>query len=327
MPRYKLVIAYEGTHFCGWQKQFPHADSVPTAPRLEPLPPELEHRRMDDVGPVGEGGEVRARVELRTVQGVLERAVATAIRQRVEVFGASRTDSGVHAEGQVAAFTCLGEEGLSAGMGWPATRSTDALVRAINAKLPDDVLVRSAELVDDAFDPVTGAVSKQYAYRLWCGPDRPLWERKRVLHLWHDIDHTLMADAAQEFLGEHDFAGFAAAGHGRKTTIRTVHACSVQREVTNAASEAGASMPSPLITVRVSGNGFLWNMVRIMVGTLVEVGKGKLDRERIRACLRTGDRLLAGPTLPGHGLTLEWIRYAEPATAPQSATGHSAESA
>ena len=306
MPRYKLTIAYEGTNFCGWQKQFPHADAVPTAPRMTP------ETLLDSAGVGADEGEphgpaatgepnheqtnpARPRVELRTVQSVLERAVRIVTREPVIIHGASRTDAGVHARGQVAAFTCSDTGGREGG--WPETRGGDTLCRAINARLPADVLVTGAQVVDPGFNPITGAVSKSYTYTLWTGHDRPLWERRTALHIWQPLDAEAMDSAAQLLVGEHDFAAFAAAGHGRKTTIRTIFSCRVRRE------------SSERIVMEVSGNGFLWNMVRIIAGTLVEIGKGKMSPSQIDEALRTGERTKAGPTLPPTGLCLEWIRY------------------
>ncbi|MBX3385244.1 MAG: tRNA pseudouridine synthase A [Phycisphaeraceae bacterium] len=344
MPRYKLTIAYDGTDFCGWQKQFPHADAVPGA---------LTKFRADDPPVVGFGGvegepacaegrdgaladdcatneeDDRPRAELRTVQAVVERAVRLVVRQPVTVMGASRTDSGVHARGQVCAFStaeggnALPEEGGSDngegrtnferfGGGWPAERGCDALVRALNARLPADVICRSAEVVADDFDPISGAKRKAYSYTIWNSTQRALWDRRNALHVWHALDVRRMNEAAQALVGEHDFAGFAAAGHGRLTTVRTVYSCAVRAERVVSAGQVAMSgeVAAQRIVIDVSGNGFLWNMVRIIAGTLMEAGKGKIGPERIAEALRTGDRNLAGPTAPAHGLCLEWIRYA-----------------
>ena len=326
MPRYRLTIAYDGTDFCGWQKQFPHEDSVPTAPRL-PEEREWEEAHDADGGAPKAGNDPdsefeisnlklelappRPRVELRTVQGVVERAVRHVVREPAVVLGASRTDAGVHARGQVAAFTASeGEDG--GGRGWPAERGTDALMMAVNARLPSDVLITAAEVVPADFDPIAGAVSKAYTYTLWCGPRRPMpFEHRYMLHIWKELDIAKMAEAARVFVGEHDFAAFAAAGHGRATTVRTVHSCDV-RNLSDPQSEIPdpkSDTPCRRIQITISGSGFLWNMVRIIAGTLVEIGRGKLMEGDIRTALTTGDRRRAGPTLPPHGLCLEWIKY------------------
>jgi tRNA pseudouridine38-40 synthase len=275
MPRYKLTLAYDGTDFLGWQKQEP----------------------PDPDAPAPGAGEEPKRLQLRTVQHVLEQAVRRVIREPVHVLGASRTDSGVHANGQVAAFTS--EPDASKGVGWPADRGTDQLVRALNGNLPRDILVHSAAIVGDDFNPIGGAIEKEYCYTMVSGAVRPLWDRRFVFHTWYDLDATRMQRAADLMVGEHDFACFAQINHGRKTTVRTIYTCQIETP------EDGK------FVIRVSGNGFLYNMVRIIAGTLMEVGRGKIEPEAIGEMIASGDRRLAGVTLPPMGLRLEWIRYGE----------------
>mgnify|MGYP001827128528 CR=1 FL=1 len=270
MPRYKLTIAYDGTEFCGWQKQEPPDPDDPTR-----------------------------RTTLRTVQGVVEETVRDVLREDVVVMGASRTDSGVHALGQVAAFTSEPIE--DKGIGWPESRGTESLVKALNSKLPRDVLVRDAEIVPHDFNPIGGAAEKEYTYTIECGPVRPLWDRAYVFHTWYELDLASMQQAAAAMVGEHDFAAFAQINHGRTTTVRTIFGCSVE----HAQTDHGAVR----FVVRVSGSGFLYNMVRIIAGTLMEVGRGKIAPDTIGGIIESKDRRNAGPTLPPQGLRLEWIRY------------------
>lgn len=289
--RYKLTLAYDGTDFHGWQKQEPPASEHP----------ELVASTPDDIA--------EGRVAMRTVQHVVERAVRTVVRERVNVKGASRTDSGVHAGGgfpdgspggQVAAFTTEPIE--EKGVGWPIERGTDALVRALNGTLPRDVLCLKAEAVPLDFDPIGGALSKEYTYRIVTGRMRPLWDRRFVFHTWYDLDLAPMQEAAKLIVGEHDFEAFAQASHGRATTVRTIFACSV-------VPMGDPDAVPPRFEIRVSGSGFLYNMVRIIAGTLMEVGRGRIQPEQIPAILESKDRKQAGPTLPPQGLRLEWIRY------------------
>ncbi|RNC82629.1 MAG: tRNA pseudouridine(38-40) synthase TruA [Phycisphaera sp.] len=270
MPRYKLTIAYDGTEFCGWQKQEPPDPDDPTR-----------------------------RTTLRTVQGVVEEAVRDVLREDVVVMGASRTDSGVHALGQVAAFTSEPIE--DKGIGWPESRGTDSLVKALNSKLPRDVLITGAEVVPHDFNPIGGAAEKEYTYTIECGPVRPLWDRAYVFHTWYELDLANMQQAAAAMVGEHDFAAFAQINHGRTTTVRTIFGCRVER--------AQAGHGAVRFVVRVSGSGFLYNMVRIIAGTLMEVGRGKIAPDAIGGIIESKDRRNAGPTLPPQGLRLEWIRY------------------
>ena len=300
MPRYKLTIAYDGTDFCGWQKQEP--------PEGGSVRPERVESRA--------GG----RMILRTVQNTVEQAVREVVREEVKLVGASRTDAGVHAGGrfpdgsvggQVAAFTC--SQSAPEGRGWPEERGTEPLLRAVNARLPDDVLVLDAAVVDDAFDPIADCVSKGYSYTIHVSQRRAMWDRRYVTHLWHELDVGRMREAAAALVGRHDFESFAAAGHGRQNTVRTIHACEVSEIASDPSSPLPiAHCPSPAdqrIRIDVSGDGFLYNMVRIIAGTLVEVGRGKIEPGAIPDILDARDRRRAGQTLPPEGLRLEWIRY------------------
>jgi len=301
VPRYKLTVAYDGTDFHGWQKQEPVAPD-PSDPKAQKLPE--AHELLEDR---------HGRVALRTAQHVLEQAVRETIREPITLTGASRTDSGVHAQGQVAAFTS--EPDPERGVGWPADRGCTSLVRALNARLPDDLLVRSAEIVDERFNPIGDCVSKGYSYTIHASPMRPLWDRRTVFHTWHEFDVEKMREAAAHLVGTHDFASLAAANHGRQTTVRSIFDCTVtdlsspaQAGEVSAAPTEGV-FPSQRLRIDVSGDGFLYNMVRILAGTLHEVGRGKLDPNQIPAILESKDRTNAGPTLPPEGLRLEWIRY------------------
>ena len=274
MPRYRLSIAYDGTDFHGWQKQHPPApDAIPDP----------------------ETGEI-LRAPMRTVQEVVEQAVREAVREPITLVGASRTDAGVHARAQTAAFTTSDDRRAGA--------PEDRLVMAINARLPDDVVVQSCVRTRDDFQPITDCIAKGYRYTIHSGSQRPLWDRRFVTHIWHTLDESAMQAAAPLFIGEHDFAAFATAGHGRESTIRTVLSCAVSR-------------PEPeRIRIDISATGFLWNMVRIIAGTLVEVGRGRLTPDDIRAAIESGNRRAAGPTLPPEGLCLMWSRYPEDPPSP-----------
>jgi tRNA pseudouridine38-40 synthase len=256
MPRVKLTIAYDGSGFHGWQRQEP--------PGREPL---------------------------RTVQGVMEQAFMRLLRHPVTITGASRTDSGVHALGQVAH--------LDTTTPIPPERLADAM----NSRLPEDIEVRRAETVLDTFHAIRDVASKQYQYRIFNASRRPLLRRHMVCHTWQPLDARAMDAAAFRLVGTHDFEGFAAAGHGRESTVRTIHRCTTHREQDD-------------VLITVEGDGFLWNMVRIIAGTLVEVGRGKFEPSRIDDILATTDRQLAGPTLPPQGLCLVWIAYAKGVESP-----------
>lgn len=259
LPRFKLTIAYDGTDFHGWQKQHP--------PGAEPL---------------------------RTVQGVVEDVLRRLLGVPLQLVGASRTDAGVHALGQVAHFEADSRVPL------------ERLAEAANSRLPKDVEIISAEVAPyPTFDAITHAVAKQYRYRLFNAAHRPLTLRHVVYHCWTPLDIDRMNQAACRLVGTHDFGGFAAAGHGRECTTRTIFACRVEREPAF----------DPEVRIVVEGNGFLYNMVRIIAGTLVEVGRGRFEPEVIDQIIASADRRHAGPTLPPEGLCLQWIEYpdADPA--------------
>ena len=254
MPRYKLTIAYDGTDFHGWQRQEP------------------------------EGKE-----PLRTVQGVVQEAVCDLLRQKVDVVGASRTDSGVHAVGQVAAFT--------ADVRVPLER----LAAAITARLPRDVQVLHAERAADDFNPIGDARSKCYRYTVehTSHPHhpRPLFDRNLVFATPSTLDVARMQDAARRLVGTYDCASFAQVDHGRATTVRTVFDCIVRAPAPRRAE------------IEISASGFLYNMVRIIAGTLVEVGRGRMEPAAMADVIAARDRTAAGPTLPPQGLCLRWIWY------------------
>jgi len=224
------------------------------------------------------------RPSLRTVQGELEATLFDVLQQPIKTIGASRTDARVHATGQLVQFDA-------------ETRiPRERLGTVLNNRLPEDMEIRELRAVADNFDVIGGVESKQYRYRLFNAATRPLAIRHLVCHCRHALDARLMHQAAQKLVGTHDFGGFAAAGHGRTHTIRAVTRCEVIEN-------------RPEIQVVVEGSGFLWNQVRIMVGTLVEIGRGHMPIERLDRILVTADRREAGPTLEPQGLSLAWIRH------------------
>lgn len=254
--RYRMILAYDGSGFHGWQKQHP--------PGQTPL---------------------------RTVQQVIEDTLIDLFKHPVVLTGASRTDTGVHAQGQVAMFDVA------------TPIPVDRLHNAINGRLPHDIELREITVAEPEFHCIKDVVSKQYRYTILTGTHRPLWQRHVVHHCRFELDVEQMHDAATRLVGTHDVEGFAAAGHGRTRTTRTIHHARVWRD-----TDPGEFLDDR-IHFEVQGDGFLLNMVRIMAGTLVEVGRGQFEPSRIDEILETADRQLAGPTLPPNGLCLQWIRY------------------
>lgn len=226
---------------------------------------------------------------LPTIQETLRRAMEHTLRHPVNVVGSSRTDAGVHAKGQVAHFDTDKSQIPLIGMR-----------RAINHQLPDDILVRAIEPVSSDFNAILWTTAKRYQYYIWHEDDRPLFIADLAWHRWKDLDIDAMKAAAAMLVGTHDFASFARPGHGRVNTVRTVSECSV-------------SYRHPRLIISVEGKGFLWNMVRIIAGTLVEVGLGRFTPEQMTEMLAAQDRRAAGSTAPAHGLYLQWVKYGDDA--------------
>jgi tRNA pseudouridine38-40 synthase len=230
-----------------------------------------------------------------TIQDILNETLFGILGEKVRLTGASRTDAGVHALGQTAVFaTASGLEHT-------------VVMRALNAKLPRDIRIIEAAEVDSSFHPRYSAIKKSYFY-LISADKRPsaffhpfLWELKTGL----DID--AMKEAAVHLSGEHDFSSFMGSGCGSKTRVRTVHALDITqcREL----SFMTASIRGDFIRFRIEANAFLRHMARNIVGTLVEVGRGRISPETVKDILRIRDRQKAGPTAPAKGLFLERITY------------------
>lgn len=283
--RILLRVAYDGTNYHGWQVQ-PNA---------------------------------------KTIEGELNRILTQLTGEEIQVTGASRTDAGVHALGNVAVFDTLSRI--------PAEKFSYAL----NQRLPEDIVVQSSVQVDDDFHPRHCDCQKTYEYDILNRTFPLPAYRNTAYFLYGDLDLEAMRKACQAFLGEHDFASFCAAGAQVQTTVRTIYSLEVLEQPlgSNGRTEAQRSQrtqsetielqpdkarlqgpqiqqaPERLLTIRVRGNGFLYNMVRIIAGTLVEVGRGHIRPEEIEGIIAACDRAKAGPTAPARGLRLVEIAYGE----------------
>jgi len=226
----------------------------------------------------------------RTIQAELERGLAKITGEAIRVIGSGRTDAGVHALGQVAGFQTSG------------TMTPDVFQRALNAELPEDIAVLSAAEAVPDFHPIRDSVSKRYRYLIDDGPVRNVFARRRVWHYRRPLDDAAMAAGAAHLLGRHDFSSFETSGAERPDSIRTVSHLSVMR---------GRNEQRNRITIEVEADGFLYNMVRAIVGTLVEVGRGAQSADWVRVVLEATDRSQAGPTAPPQGLFLLWVKYPE----------------
>lgn len=245
MRHIRLVVEYDGSQLHGWQRQH-------NAP---------------------------------TVQQHLEEALAKLLTHDVQVVGASRTDAGVHARGQVASFRT--ERSIP----------VHGIRRGLNSMLPETIAVRDAAEVPDEFHPRFSATGKHYRYSILTRNERSPRYRDRTWHHPDPLNVAAMQEAARALIGEHDFAAFRAAGCTAKTTMRRVDVIALTR-----------AQPH-LLDIDIRGNAFLRQMVRIIVGTLAEVGTGKRSPAQVAEILAAKDRTKAGITAPAHGLELIEVRY------------------
>ena len=260
MPSFKITIAYDGGRFVGWQRQAAGT----------------------------------------SVQGLIEDALRVLDEDDVAVAGASRTDAGVHALGQVASFTLR------------RTIAADVLRRALNSRLPDEVRIVSAEEVPATFHARFIASRKTYRYRIWNADLLNPFEREHAWHVRGRLAIDAMQAAARVLEGRHDFAAFQAAAGTQRTTEREVFSSIVLAHDDNRGADLRPS-PACLITYEITGSGFLRHMVRTIAGSLLDVGQGRRSPEWLAEVLASRDRTQAGPTAPAHGLFLVRVDYAGPA--------------
>ncbi|MDD4717806.1 MAG: tRNA pseudouridine(38-40) synthase TruA [Eubacteriales bacterium] len=223
---------------------------------------------------------------LRNVQDELSGAIQKITGDRPVVTGCSRTDAGVHAKGHVSNF--------KSDIRVPVNK----IPIALNSKLPDDISVLKALEVSDSFHARFDAVGKEYRYRIIFGQSRPSLDRNRAYHSNFELDVSSMQKATGSLVGTHDFKAFMASGSEVKTTIRTIYALDV------VSVENG-------VDILVKGDGFLYNMVRIIAGTLFYVGNGRFRAEDVSGMIESGDRRNTGKTLPAYGLYLEKVFYSD----------------
>lgn len=231
------------------------------------------------------GWQVQGNTE-ETIQGKLQRVLQRMLDEPIEVAGSGRTDAGVHAMGQVANFKCTRE------------LNTEWLRKELNHYLPEDIAVLRAEEVDERFHSRLSAMDKTYRYQICNGDKADVFARKYQTLVEETLDVSVMQRAAGCLLGEHDFTSFCGNRHMKKSAVRRVDELRVELE-------------GQLIQITIRGNGFLQNMVRIIVGTLVEVGAGRMEPEAVAEILAAKDRSLAGPTMAAKGLALMEVRYLE----------------
>jgi tRNA pseudouridine38-40 synthase len=230
-----------------------------------------------------------------TIQDVLTEAILGLTGEKVRLTGASRTDAGVHALSQVAVF------------GTQSRLSTEVIARALNAKLPGDIRILTAEEKDERFHPRYDADRKSYFYIASRSKNPSAFLNKYVWYLKSPMDTEAMTLASRALIGRHDFSSFRGAGCGAKHPVRTVHDCEISQ--LDQMSFMTAPLKGEFIRFRIEANAFLRHMVRNIVGSLVEVGRGRMSPEDFSRVLASRDRTKAGPTAPARGLFLEKIIY------------------
>lgn len=240
--RVRLVVAYDGTNYHGWQ--------------------------MQNNG--------------NTIENELNKALSELLNEKIEVIGASRTDAGVHAMGNIAVFDT------------DSRIPADKISYALNQRLPEDIRIQNSEEVDSDWHPRRCNSRKTYEYRIYCGRFPMPVKRLYSYFTYREPDVVRMQEAAAYLVGEHDFKSFCQTGAQVASTVRTIYSAEVEEQGTD-------------IVIRICGNGFLYNMVRIIAGTLMEIGQGRRDPMEINDILAACDRQAAGPTAPACGLTL--IKY------------------
>jgi tRNA pseudouridine38-40 synthase len=218
------------------------------------------------------------------VQQVIEEAMLQLLGEQVRLRSSGRTDAGVHARAMVASFTTSRE------------LPTQAFVGGVNRFLPPDIAILSASEVPTGFKAIRDARSKQYRYTIYNGQVRSPLRRLYSWHVREPLNLDAMEDAARRFVGRHDFAAFRASNYATKTSVRRIDVVTINRE-------------GEMLTIDVTGEGFLKNMVRIMAGTLVDIGRGRFAPEHIDMLLRDPERKKAGVTAPACGLCLIRVTY------------------
>lgn len=220
-----------------------------------------------------------------TIQGTLEKVLKTITGEDVEVVGSGRTDAGVHAIGQVANFKLIRPVKI------------EKLKEQLNRNLQDDICIMSMEEADSRFHSRLNAKAKKYLYRIQNTVESDVFERNYKYHYDAELDLASMEKAAEFLVGEHDFKSFCSNKHMKKSTVRTIYSIDIER------NENGE------VNLLYYGNGFLYHMVRIITGTLIEIGRGIREPESIKEILEKRDRQWAGATAPACGLVLMEVEY------------------
>ncbi|MDD4980890.1 MAG: tRNA pseudouridine(38-40) synthase TruA [Candidatus Omnitrophica bacterium] len=233
----------------------------------------------------------------RTIQGTLEKALQKILREKIHLIGSGRTDAGVHAFGQVANF--------KTDSGVPVWK----IQKALNANLPGDIVITSVEDVNFDFHSRFDAKSKVYRYTVLNRAYPPAILKDKVYFYPYPLDVELMRKETKSLLGRHDFKSFCASSSSVKDTIRTIKNITIKKSAYSLQLTVYSLKKPSLITIEIEADGFLYNMVRNITGTLLEIGRGKLPAGSLKRILLAKNRRLAGPTAPAQGLCLLEVKY------------------
>ena len=220
----------------------------------------------------------------KTIEERIILAINKLVKEEIEFFGASRTDKGVHALGQVASFKTN------------CSIPIENIPKVLNGMLPDDIVIKSAEEMSEDFNARFSSVGKKYIYKVVNDNNPSAILRNHVYYYNKKLDYNNMQEACKCFIGTHDFETFRNTGGAAKTTIRTINQCELIKN-------------GDLIELHISGDGFLYNMIRIIMGTIIEVGIGNIRAEQIDEIIQSKNRKKAGKTAPAHGLYLSEVLY------------------
>ncbi|EOH95158.1 tRNA pseudouridine(38-40) synthase [Enterococcus haemoperoxidus ATCC BAA-382] len=220
----------------------------------------------------------------KTIQGKIENILTQITRSKIEIIGSGRTDAGTHARGQIANFKTDSKMALS------------EMIESLNRYLPQDIVIKEIEEVPERFHARYNAKGKKYSYYLWNNAIPSAFERHYSFHYSEELDFELMDEACRKLIGTHDFIGFSSLKKTKKSTTRTINELSIQKE-------------GDLIHFTFIGDGFLHKMVRILMGTLLEIGSGTLKLETIDEVFKSKIRSEAGMTVPAQGLFLDEVYY------------------
>ena len=220
----------------------------------------------------------------KTIQGKIEATLSKMTGEELEIVGSGRTDSGTHARGQVANFKTM------------STMTPEKMMNYLNNTLPRDIVVTKVEEVPERFHARYNATGKQYSYYVWNTAIPSAFKRQYSFHYTEQLDDEKMTQACQKLMGEHDFIGFSSLKKSNKSTVRKLESISIHRE-------------GELVQFQFVGNGFLYNMVRILMGTILDIGSGKMSLDQIDDIFEKKIRQDAGMTLPAQALFLDEVYY------------------